>query len=129
MRRARPRRRVAAELIADLERVYQRKKAADKELKALVAATGTTLMDPHGIGPSGGVERQLGVVLRLGEFVAEDQCQGGEKSQAGDAASNAVVKPSTSADGRVPPAARTSLVRELAIVDWPRRAAHRPVRG
>ena len=38
------RRRVAAELIADLERVYQRKKAADKELKALVAATGTTLM-------------------------------------------------------------------------------------
>jgi transposase len=47
------RRRVAAELIADLERVYQRKKAADKELKALVAATGTTLMDLHGIGPSG----------------------------------------------------------------------------
>jgi transposase len=47
------RRRVAAELIADLERVYRRKKAADKELKALVAATGTTLMDLHGIGPSG----------------------------------------------------------------------------
>jgi hypothetical protein len=33
------RRRVAAELIADLDRIYQRKKAADKELKALVAAT------------------------------------------------------------------------------------------
>jgi transposase len=47
------RRRVAAELIADLERVYQRSKAADKELKELVAATGTTLMDLHGIGPSG----------------------------------------------------------------------------
>lgn len=47
------RRRVAAELIADLERVYQRKKAADKELKELVAATGTTLMGLHGIGPSG----------------------------------------------------------------------------
>jgi len=47
------RRRVAAELIADLERVYQRRKAADKELKALVAATGTSLMDLHGIGPSG----------------------------------------------------------------------------
>jgi hypothetical protein len=29
------RRRVAAELIADLERIYQRKKAADKELTAL----------------------------------------------------------------------------------------------
>ena len=39
------RRRVAAELIADLERIYARKKAADKELKELVAATGTSLMD------------------------------------------------------------------------------------
>ncbi|CAM3778309.1 IS110 family transposase [Nocardioides marinus] len=47
------RRRVAAELITDLERVYARKKAADKELKELVAATGTSLLDLHGIGPSG----------------------------------------------------------------------------
>jgi transposase len=47
------RRRVAAELIADLERIYARKKAANKELKALVAATGTSLMNLHGIGPSG----------------------------------------------------------------------------
>jgi transposase len=47
------RRRVAAELIADLERVYARKKTANKELKALVAQTGTHLMDLHGIGPSG----------------------------------------------------------------------------
>ena len=47
------RRRVAAELIGDLERVYQRSKQADKELKELVASTGTTLMDLHGIGPSG----------------------------------------------------------------------------
>ncbi len=47
------RRRVAAELIADLERVYSRTKAADKELRDLVAATGTSLMDLHGIGPSG----------------------------------------------------------------------------
>ncbi len=47
------RRRVAAELVADLERIYARKKAANKELKALVAATGTSLMDLHGIGPSG----------------------------------------------------------------------------
>ncbi|GIF13642.1 hypothetical protein Ate01nite_36740 [Actinoplanes teichomyceticus] len=38
------RRRVAAELIADLERIYQRSEQADKELKDLVAATGTTLM-------------------------------------------------------------------------------------
>ena len=47
------RRRVAAELIADLERIYARKKAADKELTELVAATGSSLMDLHGIGPSG----------------------------------------------------------------------------
>src|SRR5919112_479628 len=49
----RARRRVAAELIGDLEAVYRRSKEADKELKQLVAATGTGLMDLHGIGPSG----------------------------------------------------------------------------
>jgi transposase len=47
------RRRLAAELIVDLERIYLRKKAADKELRDLVAATGTGLLDLHGIGPSG----------------------------------------------------------------------------
>jgi transposase len=47
------RKRVAAELVADLERIYARKKAADKELKALVAATRTSLLGLHGIGPSG----------------------------------------------------------------------------
>jgi transposase len=47
------RRRVAAELIADLERIYQRKKAANKELTELVADTGTGLMELPGIGPSG----------------------------------------------------------------------------
>jgi transposase len=47
------RRRVAAELIGDLERIYRRSKDADKELKELLTATGTTLMDLHGIGPSG----------------------------------------------------------------------------
>jgi transposase len=47
------RRRVAAELIADLERVYQRKKAANKELEALLAETGTSLLALTGIGPSG----------------------------------------------------------------------------
>jgi transposase len=47
------RRRVAAELVADLERIYARKKAANKELADLLAATGTTLLDLHGIGPTG----------------------------------------------------------------------------
>ncbi|HEY5202456.1 MAG TPA: IS110 family transposase [Acidothermaceae bacterium] len=47
------RKRVCAELVADLERIHERTKAADKELKALLVATGTTLMTLHGIGPSG----------------------------------------------------------------------------
>jgi transposase len=47
------RRRVAAELISDLERVYARKKSANKELTELLAQTGTGLLDLNGIGPSG----------------------------------------------------------------------------
>src|SRR4051812_11149047 len=47
------RRRVAAELVAGLERIHTKKKAANKELTELVAATGTSLMDLHGIGPTG----------------------------------------------------------------------------
>ena len=47
------RRRVAAELIADLQQVYDRTKVADKELNVLLAHTGTTLTQLHGIGPSG----------------------------------------------------------------------------
>lgn len=47
------RKRVALELVSDLERIYARKKAADKELEALVTATGTSLLSLHGIGPTG----------------------------------------------------------------------------
>ena len=47
------RKRHAMELVVDLERIYQRKKAANKELTALVADTGTSLMELNGIGPSG----------------------------------------------------------------------------
>jgi transposase len=47
------RRRVAAELVADLERIYARKKAANKELAELLKATGTSLLNLHGIGPTG----------------------------------------------------------------------------
>jgi transposase len=47
------RRRVAAELIADLERIYARKKAADKELRELITDTGTSLLTLNGVGPSG----------------------------------------------------------------------------
>jgi transposase len=47
------RRRVAAELVGDLERIYARKKAANKELNELLAATGSNLTQLNGIGPSG----------------------------------------------------------------------------
>jgi transposase len=47
------RKRVAMELVVDLEKIYARTKAADKELTELVKATGTRLLDLHGIGPSG----------------------------------------------------------------------------
>ncbi|MEV6487231.1 transposase [Actinoplanes sp. NPDC051633] len=49
------------------ERVYQRSKQADKELKGLVAATGTTLMDLHGIGPSGAARLlvEVGTITRF----------------------------------------------------------------
>ena len=42
--------RVAMELVVDLERLYTRKKQANKEL---VKTTGTRLLGLHGIGPSG----------------------------------------------------------------------------
>jgi transposase len=47
------RKRVALEMVRDLERLYARKKAANKELVELVKTTGTGLLDLHGIGPSG----------------------------------------------------------------------------
>ena len=47
------RKRHAMELVVDLERIYQCKKAAHKELVELIKTTGTGLLDLHGIGPSG----------------------------------------------------------------------------
>jgi transposase len=60
-------RRVAAELIADLERIYAPKKAADKVLPELVKATHTVLLDLHGIGPTGAT-RLLVEVRDLARF-------------------------------------------------------------
>jgi len=47
------RKRVALELVVDLERIYLRKKQANKELVTLLKTTGTGLLDLHGIGPTG----------------------------------------------------------------------------
>jgi transposase len=67
------RKRVAMERVADLERIYARKKAADKELKELVAATGTSLLGLHGIGPSGAA-RLLVEVGDLSRFPDRNHC-------------------------------------------------------
>lgn len=52
------RRQVAAEPVAEVERICARKKAADKELTELVKKTGTGLLDLHGTGPAGAQVRR-----------------------------------------------------------------------
>jgi len=47
------RRRMAAEELADIDRIDAKLKAMKAELKQAVLATGSTLMDIHGIGPAG----------------------------------------------------------------------------
>ncbi|WP_433579118.1 IS110 family transposase [Nocardia brasiliensis] len=49
---ARVRLRLVMELIEDLETIDRKTRAADKELRQLVADRGSTLMELHGIGPS-----------------------------------------------------------------------------
>ena len=61
------RRRLAAELITELTQTDKRIKTADAELKALVAATGSSLLQLHGIGPSGAA-RLLGDVGDIARF-------------------------------------------------------------
>ena len=47
------RKHLAMELVADLEKIYARSKAADKDLTAALKETGTTLTELYGIGPTG----------------------------------------------------------------------------
>ena len=61
------RRRLAAELITELTLTGKRIKAADAELRQLVAATGSSLLQVHGIGPSGAA-RLLGDVGDIARF-------------------------------------------------------------
>ena len=50
---AKTRRKLAAELVAELEGIDKRIKTATTELRELVEVTGSTLLELHGIGPSG----------------------------------------------------------------------------
>jgi transposase len=66
------RRRLAVELIGELEAIDKKIKAADKELTQLVLARGSTLMDLHGIGPSGAA-RLLADVGDIRRFANRDR--------------------------------------------------------
>jgi transposase len=61
------RRRLAAELITELTQAGKRIKTADAVLKALVTATGSSLLQLHGVGPSGAA-RLLGDVGDIARF-------------------------------------------------------------
>lgn len=92
------RRRVAAELIVDLERIYARKKAANKELRDLVAATGTGLLDLPGIGPSGAA-RLLVEVGDITRFPDRGHFASWNGTAPIDASSGDVVRPRLSRAG------------------------------
>ncbi len=61
------RRRLAAELVVELDGIDKRIKVANKELTELVGATGSTLLELHGIGPSGAA-RLLGDIGDVSRF-------------------------------------------------------------
>jgi transposase len=61
------RRRLAAELVVELDGIDKRIKAATTELRELVGAAGSTLLDLHGIGPSGAA-RLLGDIGDVARF-------------------------------------------------------------
>jgi transposase len=65
----RTRRHLAAELIGELAAIDKKIKAADRQLTELVTATGSTLQQLHGIGPSGAA-RLLGDVADIARFAS-----------------------------------------------------------
>jgi transposase len=69
---ARVRLRLVLELIDDLGVIDRKTKAADKELKQLVCDRGSTLMDMHGIGPSGAA-RLLADTDDIHRFASRDK--------------------------------------------------------
>jgi transposase len=85
------RRRVAAELMGDLERIHPRSKDADKKLNGLVATTGSCLMDVHRIGPSGAA-RLLVEVGDITRFPDRDHVGSGTGTAPIDASSGDQVR-------------------------------------
>jgi transposase len=65
------RRKLVAELITELEGIDRKIKACKKEIKALVGAQDSTLLQLHGIGPSGAA-RLLADVGNIHRFASRD---------------------------------------------------------
>ena len=78
------RRRLAAELVVELAGIDKRIKAANKELTELVEATGSTLLERYGVGPSGAA-RLLGDIgdVRHGRAFARSAAWSGVRPQCG----------------------------------------------
>jgi transposase len=66
------RRRLAVELTGELEAIDKKTRAIDKELTELVTARGSTLIQLHGIGPSGAA-RLLADVSDIHRFAGRDR--------------------------------------------------------
>jgi transposase len=69
--RRKTRRRLAADLITELEDIDRKIKASKKEITVLVEARGSTLLQLHGIGPSGAA-RLLADVGNIHRFASRD---------------------------------------------------------
>lgn len=65
----RTRRQLAAELITEIAVLDRKLKTSDKQLRELVLATGTGLLDLYGIGPAGAA-RLLGDIGHIGRFAS-----------------------------------------------------------
>jgi transposase len=65
-------RRLAAELVSELDAIDKKIRAIKKELTALVTARGSTLLELHGIGPSSAA-RLLADVGDIHRFVGRDK--------------------------------------------------------
>jgi transposase len=85
------RRRLAVELIAELEAIDKKTRALDKELAGLVTARGSTLMDLHGIGPSGAA-RLLADVADIHRFASRDRFASWNGTAPLDASSGSQVR-------------------------------------
>lgn len=85
------RRRLAAELISELEAIDSKTRALDRELTRLVIARGSTLMDLHGIGPSGAA-RLLADAGDIHRFAGRDRFASWNGTAPLDASSGSQVR-------------------------------------